>query len=117
MTRQQQPEEIVRVLRLLEYTGPRAAIERTLENNSVKGTTRHGDLTIREACIGQFPEIVPVNPITIWVAKSENEWWLYLDTPNGGGAFCLGEVKNELLAKVLEDWVAMYPQTQTQVDN
>jgi len=49
----------VRVIRVLEYEGPRIWLESTLANNAVKGTKILGNgATIREAILGEFPEIV-----------------------------------------------------------
>lgn len=49
----------VRVIRVLEYEGPRDWIEKTLANNVVKGTKDFGrGYTIREAIVGDFPTIV-----------------------------------------------------------
>jgi hypothetical protein len=48
----------IRVLRVLEYTGPRDAVERTLAINQVKGTQLFGRVTIREALLGDFAELV-----------------------------------------------------------
>ena len=54
-------EEIVRVLRILEYVGERSWVEHTLANNGVKGERRCGKVNvIREASVGQYPEIVGV---------------------------------------------------------
>lgn len=52
--------DIVRVLRILEYVGPRADVEYTLKNNAVpsNGQVDMGHLTIRSAIIGEFPEIL-----------------------------------------------------------
>lgn len=50
--------DTVRVLRVLEYTGPRAALERCLAQNAVKGTEHFGDITIREAVVGNWPEVL-----------------------------------------------------------
>lgn len=52
------PEDIVRVIRVLEYTGKRSQVEQTLERNTVKGVYQVRDLTIREASLGLFPEII-----------------------------------------------------------
>ena len=58
--------EIVRVLRLLEYVGERDWVEHTISNNGVKGERKCGGANvIREATIGQFPEIVEVKPENI----------------------------------------------------
>lgn len=52
--------DIVRVLRILEYVGPREAVERTLTMNAVpvNGESRFKDLTIRSAVVGTYPEIL-----------------------------------------------------------
>lgn len=50
-------EDIVRVIRILEYVGPRKHVEETLER-SIKGTDTHKNLTIRAATLGDFPEIM-----------------------------------------------------------
>lgn len=49
----------VRVLRLLEYEGPRDWVEATLAQNAVKGTKDLGNgCVIREGMIGDFPVVV-----------------------------------------------------------
>lgn len=48
-------EDIVRVIRVLEYVGERAAVERVLQQNAVKGFVDFGPVTIREAML-PFPE-------------------------------------------------------------
>lgn len=49
----------VRVLRLLEYEGPREWVESTLSQNAIKGTRNFGpDCHIREGMIGSFPVVV-----------------------------------------------------------
>lgn len=55
-------EDIVRVLRIVEYVGPRAAVEK-LVNSSIHGSRkvgRDGDgvITIRAATIGNYPEVL-----------------------------------------------------------
>ncbi len=52
--------DTVRVLRLLEYSGPREDIERMIAERSVKGqkTLPHDRVTIREAVLGEFPELL-----------------------------------------------------------
>lgn len=52
--------ERVRVVRLLEYTGPRDEVERQLGLRYVRGT-RHvnASTSIREAMLGDFPEAIP----------------------------------------------------------
>ncbi len=55
-------EDIVRVLRILEYVGPRSWVETTLDNCAVKGTKtfaqRNGTCSIRSAIVGDYPEIL-----------------------------------------------------------
>lgn len=48
----------VRVIRMLEYEGPRNWIEATLAQNAVKGTKNFGPGVIREAIVGDFPAVV-----------------------------------------------------------
>ena len=53
----------VRVLRILEYEGPRSWIEASLSSRSVKGelfvrTTPEANCIIREAIIGETPTIL-----------------------------------------------------------
>lgn len=51
--------DIVRVIRILEYTGPRSWVEKTISGNIIKGVQSFGkDKTIREATLGDFPEII-----------------------------------------------------------
>jgi hypothetical protein len=50
--------EIVRVLRVLEYVGPREDVERALRNSSVKGEKVFNGLRVREAVVGTFPELL-----------------------------------------------------------
>jgi hypothetical protein len=52
-------EDQIRVLRIIEYTGERDAIERTLAQSVVKGTYYAGaGMTIRSAILGDYPEIL-----------------------------------------------------------
>lgn len=65
-------EDTVRVVRVLEYVGPRKAVEEHLEQRGLKGqmSFRHGKrelyrdeesrplITIREAILGDFPEVI-----------------------------------------------------------
>lgn len=53
--------DTIRVLRVLEYVGPRSAIESTLTQNAVKGSRTFGAITIREAVVGDFPETLSHN--------------------------------------------------------
>jgi hypothetical protein len=55
--------EIVRIIRVLEYTGPREELEKCLVQNAVKGQVKFGRITIREAIVGNFPEVLG------------EEWW------------------------------------------
>ena|SRR5215216_1107607 len=57
--------DTVRVLRILEYIGPRDHIENTLAHNAVKGTKEFGKSAIREAIIGDFPEILSDSSTTV----------------------------------------------------
>jgi hypothetical protein len=53
--------DIVRVLRILEYTGPREWVERTLEQGAVPANGQHtlpNGSVVRSAIIGQYPEIL-----------------------------------------------------------
>ena len=52
-------EDIVRVLRVIEYTGPRSSVERQI-SNSIHGTLSIpvSRLFIRAATIGEYPEIL-----------------------------------------------------------
>ena len=47
--------DIVRVVRILEYVGERAAVERVLQQNAVKGFADFGPVTVREAML-PWPE-------------------------------------------------------------
>lgn len=50
--------EIVRVLRIVEYVGPRDWVEKTVQE-SIHGTKHLGEMkSIRAATIGEFPEIL-----------------------------------------------------------
>jgi len=53
-------DDIVRVLRVLEYVGPRGWVEATLENGGVpaNGDYVGGDFEIRSAIVGNFPIVV-----------------------------------------------------------
>lgn len=50
-------EDIIRVLRVIEYVGPRSRVEETV-SNSIHGEKHFGGLTIRAAVIGEYPEIL-----------------------------------------------------------
>lgn len=50
--------DTVRVLRVIEYVGPRDLIEKQIQN-SIHGTKKIGNgVTINVATIGSFPEIL-----------------------------------------------------------
>jgi hypothetical protein len=51
------PQDTVRVLRIVEYTGPRDWVERTVAG-SVHGTKVVGHGKISAVTIGAFPEIL-----------------------------------------------------------
>lgn len=50
-------EDIVRVLRVLEYVGERSAVEDAIKN-SIQGDMKCTGYTIRSATVGTFPEIL-----------------------------------------------------------
>lgn len=53
-----QSQDLVRVLRIIEYTGPRKRVERQIQE-SLHGTKNCGfGLVIRAATIGTYPEIL-----------------------------------------------------------
>ena len=51
------PEDIVRVLRIVEYEGPRSWVEIAV-STAIHGEKRLGEGTIRVATIGTYPEIL-----------------------------------------------------------
>ena len=55
-------EDIIRVIRILEYTGPREKVEENLNRRAVKGQQVWGPKearhSIREALLGEFPELI-----------------------------------------------------------
>ena len=52
--------DIVRVLRIIEYSGPRDRVEDTV-SKSIFGTKDAGNgLTIKAATIGSYPEILEI---------------------------------------------------------
>lgn len=55
-------EEIVRVLRVIEYIGPREWVETTLRR-SLQGEWRQGNKMIRVATLGSYPEILTNLPV------------------------------------------------------
>ena len=50
-------EDIVRVLRVIEYVGPRSAVEEQIRN-SLHGERQFRDIIIKVATVGTFPEIL-----------------------------------------------------------
>ena len=66
-------KEIVRVLRVIEYVGPRKWVEATVER-AIHGTHRmpNGSF-IRAATIGTYPEILAEEP-DIYESKQEIEF-------------------------------------------
>ena len=53
----------VRVLRVLEYEGPRDSIEAMLSNRAVKGERRFMEFIIRESIIGETPVVLESEPV------------------------------------------------------
>lgn len=50
--------DTIRVLRILEYVGPRDKVEATLQNNAVQTSKTFGSVTIRSATLDNYPEIL-----------------------------------------------------------
>lgn len=50
-------QDIIRVLRVVEYEGPRGIVEATI-CKSIHGERRVGDMVIRAATLGEFPQIL-----------------------------------------------------------
>ncbi len=71
--------DIVRIVRVLEYTGPRDQLEKALSQNAVKGTQEFGAITIREAFLGSYPEVVgrQVKPEII-IGTKARDWDEYI---------------------------------------
>ena len=54
--------DLVRVIRVLEYTGPREKVEDALSRRHIKGTfIVPGSVTIREALLGEYAEVLPTH--------------------------------------------------------
>lgn len=52
-------EDIVRVLKIVEYVGPRSAVERALTVNGSWTMRKQSDgVVIRTAIVGQYPEVL-----------------------------------------------------------
>ena len=82
----------VRVIRVLEYEGPRDWVEQTLSKNVMKGscTFNNGSCVIREAIVGDFPavveESVKVPKMTTDEMKFMKRFGWELNLSTGGGA-------------------------------
>lgn len=50
-------DDIIRVIRLLEYTGKRSVVENTLARNAVKRVHVTQDMIIKEVYVEPFPDI------------------------------------------------------------
>jgi hypothetical protein len=50
--------DTVRVLRLLEYTGPRAAVEAQVTRRLIKVSGQFGPVRVRETFLSEFPESI-----------------------------------------------------------
>lgn len=50
-------EDKVRILRIIEYVGPRSDIEKVLEQG-IQGTKTFGRVVVRSVVIGSYPEIL-----------------------------------------------------------
>jgi hypothetical protein len=72
-------EEKIRVLRLLEYIGPRDQVERTLTRSSVplNGTAPIGatNIQIKSAMLGPFPEVIQAEAGQIYWFDGERVQW------------------------------------------
>lgn len=68
----------VRVIRVLEYEGPREWVEQTLSKNVIKGTCtfNNGSCFIREAILGDFPAVVEEEKESVYKRPdiSRKEW-------------------------------------------
>jgi len=65
--------DTVRILRLLEYTGPRKQIKEMLEKRHLKCSHEFGypyqGVTIREAILGEFPEAMTLQKTTYGIGE------------------------------------------------
>lgn len=52
------PEDTVRVLKIVEYVGPRSAVERHMTNANWTMRRQADGLVIRTAIVGQYPEVL-----------------------------------------------------------
>lgn len=67
--------DVIRVLRILEYVGPREAVEEQLKH-SIHGERRvrklGGEVVIRAATLGEFPEVMgEIKPCHLSPGQSE----------------------------------------------
>lgn len=100
----------VRVIRVLEYEGPREWVETTLAANAVKGTKDLGNgCVIREAIVGDFPvvieslEEVTVEPTAREIVFLERFGW---DFTTDGGAIKRDITTGKVLAREGDEtWV------------
>lgn len=79
-------EDMIEVVRILRYRGPRSEIERTLQN-SVQGTKKWGSCSIDAVTIGSFPEILG-DYAPKEIKRSSAEWQfllpsVYITDPDG----------------------------------
>ena len=69
----------VRVLRILEYEGPREWVEETLKRRAIKGEHKLGAYSvIKEAILGEFSTLIK---------EEEKEWRNFYRTRNPGETF------------------------------
>jgi len=54
--------DLVRVLRVIEYVGPRDVVEQTINASAIRGNYCAGRLMMREAVLGEYPEVLGVAP-------------------------------------------------------
>ena len=68
--------EIVRVLRVIEYVGPRDQVEEQVKR-SIHGERQVREMVIRAATIGEYPELLDVPSCDLPPGAASLEW-----TPN-----------------------------------
>lgn len=71
----------IRVLRIIEYTGPRAQVEDQVSRSLHGQKSLPNGITIRAATVGAYPEIIEeyVSPTVSWAPLSNQEaydWFL-----------------------------------------
>lgn len=89
----------VRVLRVLEYSGPREWVEATMERNAVKGIMGAPVLQrgcqIREAVIGAgFPEVVEPVRLADWPCSGNEETRRHHFEGDGTCEYCCGHMNS-----------------------